>query len=408
MANEVSSFSLNRKTQYLAAAVNDNVPYIQASRSYLKDKVEGKKCGLTYNFYFPDPGKAYAGTSEVDITNDLKVVQEREVSCTLMNARTSVELGTWERLTEVESFVNEIAEPRGMTLGTEIEIDSITRGWKVSDGARVVAAADLGMDDLAGLAADLKAIRSRGKFRGFADPSFFHSLGAKNLSLFLPNDIMRDIYRSAFIGNFMDVDWVSETYMPTLSVTGNMTAANVTSIGTDGISVTGTNLYAGYMFTLSGVDAFCVDMFGRKTKQKKVFIIDSVNDARTSGTLSQRIVCSTGGAGANQATAVHTNCNTFGTFGSICTTGLTATSLITASGDYSIVQARDADALEWDTYKHPSLAGCEESTQRVGKITCQVAKWANIATRQQVMRIDVPYISQMIDGRRSRLLVIKL
>ena len=408
MANEVSSFSLNRKTQYLAAAVNDNVPYIQASRSYLKDKVEGKKCGLTYNFYFPDPGKAYAGTSEVDITNDLKVVQEREVSCTLMNARTSVELGTWERLTEVESFVNEIAEPRGMTLGTEIEIDSITRGWKVSDGARVVAAADLGMDDLAGIAADLKAIRSRGKFRGFADPSFFHSLGAKNLSLFLPNDIMREIYRSAFIGNFMDVDWVSETYMPTLSVTGNMTAANVTSIGTDGVSVTGTNLYAGYMFTLSGVDAFCVDMFGRKTKQKKVFIVDSVNDARTSGTLSQRIVCSTGKAGANQATAVQTNCNTFGTFGSICTTGLTASSLITASGDYSIVQARDADALEWDTYKLPSLAGCEESTQRVGKITCQVAKWANIATRQQVMRIDVPYISQMIDGRRSRLLVIKL
>lgn len=406
MANETNSFSLNRKTQFLAAAVNDNVPYIQASRSYLKGKVEGKKCGLTYNFYFPDPGKAYAGTSEVDITNDLKVVTEREVSCTLMNARTSIELGTWERLTEIEDFVNEIAEPRGMTLATEIEIDSITRGWKVSDGARVVSAADLGMDDLAGIAADLKAIRSRGKFRGFADPSFFHSLGAKNLSLFLPNDIMREIYRSAFIGNFMDVDWVSETYMPTLSVTGGMTGANVTAIGTDGVSVTGTNLYAGMIFTLAGVNAYCTDMFGRKTKQEKVFIIDSVNGAGTAGTLSQRIVCSTGNAA--EATAENTNCNTFGTFGQICTTGLTGNTILTATGDYSIVQARDADALEWDTYKHPSLAGCEESTQRVGKISVQVAKWANIATRQQVMRADVPYISQMIDGRRSRLLVIKL
>ena len=406
MANETNSFSLNRKTQFLAAAVNDNVPYIQASRSYLKGKVEGKKCGLTYNFYFPDPGKAYAGTSEVDITNDLKVVTEREVSCTLMNARTSIELGTWERLTEIEDFVNEIAEPRGMTLATEIEIDSITRGWKVSDGARVVAAADLGMDDLAGIAADLKAIRSRGKFRGFADPSFFHSLGAKNLSLFLPNDIMREIYRSAFIGNFMDVDWVSETYMPTLSVTGGMTGAKVTAIGTDGVSVTGTNLYSGMIFTLSGVNAYCTDMFGRKTKQEKVFIIDSVNGSGTEGTLSQRIVCSTGNAA--EATAENTNCNTFGTFGQICTTGLTGNTILTATGDYSIVQARDADALEWDTYKHPSLAGCEESTQRVGKISVQVAKWANIATRQQVMRADVPYISQMIDGRRSRLLVIKL
>jgi len=406
MANETNSFSLNRKTQFLAAAVNDNVPYIQASRSYLKGKVEGKKCGLTYNFYFPDPGKAYAGTSEVDITNDLKVVTEREVSCTLMNARTSIELGTWERLTEIEDFVNEIAEPRGMTLATEIEIDSITRGWKVSDGARVVAAADLGMDDLAGIAADLKAIRSRGKFRGFADPAFFHSLGAKNLSLFLPNDIMREIYRSAFIGNFMDVDWVSETYMPTLSVTGGMTGAKVTAIGTDGVSVTGTNLYAGMIFTLAGVKAYCTDMFGRKTKQEKVFIIDSVNGSGTAGTLSQRIVCSTGNAA--EATAENTNCNTFGTFGQICTTGLTGNTILTATGDYSIVQARDADALEWDTYKHPSLAGCEESTQRVGKISVQVAKWANIATRQQVMRADVPYISQMIDGRRSRLLVIKL
>lgn len=406
MANESNSFSLNRKTQFLAAAVNDNVPYIQASRSYLKGKVEGKKCGLTYNFYFPDPGKAYAGTSEVDITNDLKVVTEREVSCTLMNARTSIELGTWERLTEIEDFVNEIAEPRGMTLATEIEIDSITRGWKVSDGARVVAAADLGMDDLAGIAADLKAIRSRGKFRGFADPSFFHSLGAKNLSLFLPNDIMREIYRSAFIGNFMDVDWVSETYMPTLSVTGGMTGAKVTAIGSDGVSVTGTNLYAGMIFTLAGVNAYCTDMFGRKTKQEKVFIIDSVNGGGTAGTLSQRIVCSTGNAA--EATAENTNCNTFGTFGQICTNGLTGNTILTATGDYSIVQARDADALEWDTYKHPSLAGCEESTQRVGKISVQVAKWANIATRQQVMRADVPYISQMIDGRRSRLLVIKL
>jgi hypothetical protein len=293
-----------------------------------------------------------------------------------------------------------------MTLATEIEIDSITRGWKVSDGARVVAAADLGMDDLAGIAADLKAIRSRGKFRGFADPSFFHSLGAKNLSLFLPNDIMREIYRSAFIGNFMDVDWVSETYMPTLSVTGGMTGAKVTAIGSDGVSVTGTNLYAGMIFTLSGVNAYCTDMFGRKTKQEKVFIIDSVNGAGTAGTLSQRIVCSTGNAA--EATAENTNCNTFGTFGQICTTGLTGNTILTATGDYSIVQARDADALEWDTYKHPSLAGCEESTQRVGKISVQVAKWANIATRQQVMRADVPYISQMIDGRRSRLLVIKL
>ena len=406
MANETNSFSLNRKTQYLAAAVNDNIPYIQASRSYLKDKVDGKKCGMTYNFYFPDPGKAYAGTSEVDITNDLKTITEREVSCTLMNARTSVDLGTWERLTEIEDFVNEVAEPRGQTLATEIEIDSINRGWKVSDGAKVINANDLGMDDLAGIAADLKSIRSRGKFRGFADPAVFHSLGAKNLSLFLPNDIMREIYRSAFIGNYMDVDWVSETYMPTLTITGSMTAAQVTAIGTDGISVTGTNLYAGMIFKLSGVDVKVTDLFGRKKAEDKVFIVDSVNGAGTAGKLSQKIVCSTGNA--SEATAVQTNCNTYGTFSNICTTGLTGKTLLTATGDYTIIQARDADALEWDTYKHPKLDGCTESTQRVGKITAQVAKWANVYTRQQIVRVDVPYISQMIDGRRSRVLVVKL
>ena len=406
MAGETNSFSLNRKTQYLAAAVNDNVPYIQASRSYLKDKVEGKKCGMTYNFYFPDPGKAYAGTSEVDITNDLKTITEREVSCTLMNARTSVDLGTWERLTEIEDFVNEVAEPRGQTLATEIEIDSINRGWKVSDGAKVINANELGMDDLAGLAASLKAIRSRGKFRGFAHPAFFHSLGAKNLSLFLPSDIMREIYRSAFIGNYMDVDWVSETYMPTLSVTVAQTAANVTAIGSDGITITGNNLYVGMMFTLSAVEAKCTDMFGRRTSEDKVFIVESVNAAGTAGKLSQRIVCSTGNPA--EATAVQTNCNTYGSFTAICTTGLTAKTLLTAAGDYTIIQARDADALEWDTYKHPKLDGCTESTQRVGKITAQVAKWANVYTRQQIVRVDVPYISQMIDGRRSRLLVVKL
>lgn len=406
MAGETNSFSLNRKTQYLAAAVNDNVPYIQASRSYLKDKVEGKKCGMTYNFYFPDPGKAYAGTSEVDITNDLKTITEREVSCTLMNARTSVDLGTWERLTEIEDFVNEVAEPRGQTLATEIEIDSINRGWKVSDGAKVINSNDLGMDDLAGLAASLKAIRSRGKFRGFAHPAFFHSLGAKNLSLFLPSDIMREIYRSAFIGNYMDVDWVSETYMPTLSVTGAQTAANVTAIGSDGISITGTNLYVGMMFTLSGVEAKCTDMFGRRTSEDKVFIVESVNDAKTAGKLSQKIVTHDGTASVTGAEI--TNCNTYGKFTEICTTGLTAKTLLTATGDYTIIQARDADALEWDTYKHPKLDGCTESTQRVGKITAQVAKWANVYTRQQIVRVDVPYISQMIDGRRSRLLVVKL
>lgn len=406
MPGETNSFSLNRKTQYLAAAVNDNVPYIQASRSYLKDKVDGKKCGMTYNFYFPDPGKAYAGTSEVDITNDLKTITEREVSCTLMNARTSVDLGTWERLTEIEDFVNEVAEPRGQTLATEIEIDSINRGWKVSDGAKVINANELGMDDLAGLAASLKSIRSRGKFRGFAHPAFFHSLGAKNLSLFLPSDIMREIYRSAFIGNYMDVDWVSETYMPTLSVTGAQTAANVTTIGTDGISITGTNLYVGMMFTLSGVEAKCTDMFGRRTAEDKVFIVESVNEAKTAGTLSQKIVTHDGTASVTGAEI--TNCNTYGAFTAICTAGLTAKTLLTATGDYTIIQARDADALEWDTYKHPKLDGCTESTQRVGKITAQVAKWANVYTRQQIVRVDVPYISQMIDGRRSRLLVVKL
>ena len=60
---------LNRKVKYFAAAVDDALPYVKASRSYLSDQLSGKKMGDTYFCYIPDPGTASVGTKDLDISS---------------------------------------------------------------------------------------------------------------------------------------------------------------------------------------------------------------------------------------------------------------------------------------------------------------------------------------------------
>ena len=87
---------------------------------------------------------------------------------------------------------------------------------------------------------------------------------------------------------------------------------------------------------------------------------------------------------------------------------MTADPVLTAAGDYLVTVLRDVDSLEFDTYKLPALYGCEETVQKCGKITAQVAKHSNIMDRQSIVRMDVPYISAQVDGRRSRVLFVKV
>lgn len=421
---------LNRKVKYFAAAVDDSLPYIKASRSYLADQLEGKKYGDTYFFYFPDPGTAEVGTKNLDISGMNGDVFERVIACTVESGKTKVDLTAWNKMQEIEDFAQEIAIPRGRRLAAEIEKDVIAKNVWVSDNVTVVpknvdGTTGLDTGTFLLLSTKMRGVKAAGKIVGFAHPNLYGLLSDKLLLKFLPSEIMSKVYNDYFIGNFASTGWISENFMPVVEVGATAPAITAATFNapvgtgisaTDGtITVTGTNLFVGAAFEATYTDPVdgttkdygTVDLNGMAVPhEKKTFVVASVNAAGTSGVLAGSFRFSSNGLDANSDLVVNTNPSVQGDQAALATA--TFTSVLGASKSYYVVQVRDHDWLEWDTAKFPNLAGCENGSSSVGGITVQTAEWGDINTRNSIMRVDVPYVAKGIDPRLSRLAYVEI
>ena len=409
----------NRKLKYFAAAVLDAMPYIRLSRSYFKDDVKNKKAGMVYRFYVPDPGIAIVGTDDLDITNDNKDIWELPVDIKLVEGRTDVALNAWHKLTAIEDFTRDIAEPHGRSLGAEIEKTIIEDNWFRADSAIVDNSGNPSTKIFSLLAARLRGIRSQGTKVGFAHPDVFAALGDALIGKFLPSDIMKKIFGDTVIAHAFGSEWIEENYMPFITTPDTLpTVANVSvNWNTGEVTESGTShLFDGYAFTCSatandGKTFKTVDLNGKITNEDFVFIVKKADDGKFYIQLSgEQIRFAEDGSGKKLSNP---------TIGAVpgaidsmsgVMTGITVATVanMAASTTYAIIQVRDRDALEFDTYEFDEVAGAKNDKIKAAEITVQTAEQGSITTRNSIMRVDVPYMAKLVLTKLARVAYVKV
>ena len=383
-AGNQNAFSNNHKTKLIAGEVYDNLPYLKKAHSYMtQGELEGKKYGKNYSVYIPDPGEVKDG---LEASPD--AVNEIEVTVTLQNKNTSIELDAWNKLNDIESFTNEIAKPRGVKLARSIEKDAIdqtiTKAFQVVEGSA-------NFKTLTDMSKALDEVGVAGTKVSFVKPSVAGTIAAGGLANFIPSEIQTKIYKDAYLGQYAGASVVEESLMPVVNVAGTETASMaVTAIsgtGAESATVVGfdvavTDNAPFVPFKVPGAKVIGVD--GMETDQDFCVIADS-----KSAVPAIRIAVK--GHNVNNANAWVED-DTF-TGGSL--------TLGVASGKYALGQCRTEDAVGFDTYKFADLPGSENETVSVNNVSLKMSTYGNGQNMTTLTRIDAPYAVTLPDPRKS-------
>lgn len=376
-----NKFSNNHKTKLIAGEVYDNLPYLKKAHSYMtQGELEGKKYGKTYSIYIPDPGQVMDGLeANPDAINEVKV------DVTLQNKNTSVELDAWNKLTDIESFTNEIAKPRGVKLARSIEKDAIDQ---TINKAFQIAVGSANFKTLTDMSKALDEVGVAGTKVSFVKPTVAGEIANGGLANFIPSEIQTKIYKDAYLGQYAGASVIEESLMPIVNVAGDETAAMAVSAitATEGTAT----ITAGYdvAFTAAPgvpfkVNAKLIGVDGMETDQDLYIIADKngkVPDVRFA----------VQGHNINNANAwVPTGYTT------------AAPELGVASGKYALGQCRTEDAVGFDTYKFSDLPGSENATEQVNNVSVKVSTYGDGKYMTTLTRIDCPYAVTLPDPRKS-------
>lgn len=385
MADKIlgNEFSNNHKTKLIAGEVYDNLPYLKKAHSYMtQGELDGKKFGRSYSIYLPDPGEVQDGLeAKPDAANEV------EVSVTLQNKNTSVELDAWNKLTDIESFTNEIAKPRGVKLARSIEKDAIDQ---TINKAFQVVAGSANFKTLSDMSKSLDEVGVAGTKVTFIKPTIAGTISNGGLANYIPNEIQSKIYKDNYLGQYAGASVIEESLMPIVSIAGDETASvavkNVSGIGAEsatvvGYEVTGFTGAAGVPFKLEGVKIVGVD--GMQTDQD--FFVMADKDGNIP---SVRIAID--GRNVNNANAwVET-----GSFTPSAT-------LAVESGKYALGQCRTEQAVGFDTYKFSDLPGSENETVTVNNVSLKMSTYGDGKNMTTLTRIDAPYAVTLPDPRQA-------
>lgn len=374
-------FTNNLKVKLIAGAVYSNVPYVKKAHSYIpQSELEGKKYGRTYKVYIPDPGKAVDGL--VASPDD---VQEVEVDVTLNNINTSLNVDAWDNLTNIESFVDEIANPRGRMLARTIEKKAIDE--TIFRAAQAVVGAQ-SLETLAKASGCLDEAGVAGTKVSFIKPTVGAELSAQALGKFIPNDIQADIYRDKYLGQFAGASQIEESLLPTvvgddstitLTLTKNADDATVV----DPVSVA-TGAKKGQAYKVEGLKI--VDKNGIKTDQD--YIVVCTKD----GEIPEiRVAC-------NDLTGDSSNANAW--IEAYADT-LTGTNILTNGKEYLVGQVRTEAAVGFDSYKFSDLPGSETETYDFDGISVKMSKFGDGINMRSLVRLDIPYAVSLPDHREA-------
>ena len=376
-----NQFSNNHKTKLIAGEVYDNLPYLKKAHSYMtQGELEGKKYGKSYSIYIPDPGQVSDGLeANPDAINEVKV------DVTLQNKNTSIELDAWNKLTDIESFTNEIAKPRGVKLARSIEKDAIDQ---TINKAFQIAVGSANFKTLTDMSKALDEVGAAGTKVSFVKPTVAGEIANGGLANFIPSEIQTKIYKDAYLGQYAGASVIEESLMPVVNVVGDETAAMAVSAisgkGAESATVVGYDV----AFTAAPgvpfkVNAKLIGVDGMETDQDLYIIADKDGNVPA-------VRFAVEGHNINNANAwVPTGYTT------------AAPELGVASGKYALGQCRTEDAVGFDTYKFSDLPGSENETVTVNNVSLKMSTYGDGKFMTSLTRIDAPYAVTLPDPRKA-------
>lgn len=379
MAN---NFSNNHKTKLIAGEVYDNLPYLKKAKSYMSQgELEGKKYGKTYSIYIPDPGQVADG---LEASPD--AINEVEVNVTLQNKNTSVELDAWNKLTDIESFTNEIAKPRGIKLARSVEKDAIdqtiNKSFQVVEGSA-------NFKTLTDMSKALDEVGVAGTKVSFVKPSIAGTIANGGLANFIPSEIQSKIYKDAYLGQYAGASVIEESLMPIVSIAGDETASvavkSISGTGSESATVVGYEVsgFTGAANTPFKLNAKIVGVDGMETDQDMYVITDKDGNIPAVRLAVQ-------GHNINNAN------------GWVPTGSFTPTAtLAVASGKYALGQCRTEQAVGFDKYTFSDLPGSENVTESVNNVSIKMSTYGNGQNMTTLTRLDLPYAVTLPDPRQS-------
>ena len=415
MAIAPNSFTNRKKLDLLATAIRDNMPYVRASKQeFPQSELKGKKFGASVHTYLADPGTVQDG-----IVADPDTITEVELTAIMANKNTSVETDMWENFVNVEDFSKEVLKPKGLKLARTIEKDVIDQNVYASVQAVVqpkVGGASVFDTGVIGEASSaLAELAVAGRLVCFQSPSLLGKISRGLQRNFLPDDVMKDIYKNRYLGDCENSAVIEQPLMPKITMSANMdtaptitfTVANtdgsskalnyepVSTISTSGGSAT---LEEGAAYVIPNV--FVVDQSGMRTAQPFVVIyhkeITGVSHGNaTYGFKIPEIRLAVGdqkGAGNPNAWTPEP----------LSSTTVTLTPLLTAGSSYLVGQTRLDDALVFDSYTFDDLPSSRTENVGVdGPISLKCMEFGDGKNGVQLTRIDAPYLSKIWDPRLS-------
>lgn len=358
MAN---SFSNNKKVKLVTAAVVDAMDYVKASKSYMSQgELEGKKYGMTYKVYIADPGSVVDG-----LVANPEDIKEVEVEATLKNKNTSVQLDAWEKLTDIESFTNEIAKPRGTKLGLSVQNEVI------ADTIGKASQAVVGEANFATLS-EASALLTEAGVAGdkvlFNAPTVNGKISAGGLANFIPDSIQKDIYGKNYLGEYAGASILGINGMP--SIAGKAISGVTAAESAGKIVITGeAEGNKGLPVKIEGLKL--IDVNGIKTDNDFVYVLGSGVEMRTEG---------------------NPNCWIDGELGDV-------SGMLEAGKSYKMGICRSKDALGFDTYKFQDLPGSENATESIDGVSVKMSSYGDGKNMITMTRLDCPFCAFVPESR---------
>ena len=381
MANE---FSVNDRVKLIAGEVYENVPYVKKAVSYMsQEQTKGKKNGQTFRLYIPDPGKTIDG-----IVADPDGINEREVEVTLTAANNSCTVNLWDRLTKIEDFTKEIAKPRGLNLGRTIEKKCIEN--TVFNAAQaVVGSADPAT--LAKASTMLDEVDAVGTRVAFLKPTTEGKI-TSNVKFYQGDEIQKDIYKNAYIGEFAGASVIRESLMPIVKGDGSSATVSFSPVSGEGSKsatvvgfeplVSAAGLKKGQPYKIDGLKI--VNLNGVQTDQD--FVIIPTAD----GKFPEIRITVDGEAYNNPNAWVATG-----------VTGGNAENMLTSGKEYYVGQIRTEDAVGFDTYTFDRIPGTEETTEDVKNIRIKCSIGGDNIKGESSVVFRAPYAVTLPEQRKA-------
>lgn len=415
MAIAPNAFTNRVKLDLLATALRDNMPYVRASKQeFPQSELKGRKFGASVHTYLADPGSVQDG-----IVADPDTITEVELTAIMANKNTSVETDMWENFVDVEDYSKQVLKPKGLKLARTIEKDVIDQNVYASVQAvvqpKVGGASVFDTGIIGDASAALGELAVAGRLVCFQSPSLLGKISRGLQRNFLPDDIMKDIYKTRYLGECENSSVIEQPLMPKITMSANMDTAptitftvantdassnvlNYEPVSTIAVSGAGKTLEEGAAYEIPGV--YVVDQSGMRTNQPFVVIyhkeITGVSHGQaTYGFKIPEIRLAVG----DQKGAGNPNAWTPNALASLT---VTLTPLLGAGKSYLVGQTRLDDALVFDSYTFDDLPSSRTENVGVdGPISLKCMEFGDGKNGVQLTRIDAPYLSKIWDPRLS-------